>query len=98
MYGTIARMRPKAGHEQEVLNLMEQWNRERKPSVQGAVGGYMLRPDRDPREVVLLALFESRETYRANADDPEQDRWYRGLREHLEADPTWEDGEITAAG
>jgi hypothetical protein len=47
----------------------------------------MLRPDRDPREVVLSALFESRDTYRKNADDPEQDRWYRGLREHLEADP-----------
>src|SRR5438094_10510101 len=40
MYGTIARMRPKAGHEQEVLDLMEQWNRERKPNVRGAVGGY----------------------------------------------------------
>src|SRR5712691_11451233 len=54
MYGTIARMRPKAGHEQEVLDLMEQWNRERKPNVRGAIGGYMLRPDRDPRDVVLM--------------------------------------------
>jgi len=58
----------------------------------------MLRPDRDPREVVLMAVFDTRETYRANADDPAQDRWYRGLREDLEAGPTWEDGEITAAG
>ena len=98
MYGTIARMRPKAGHEQEVLDLMEQWNRERKPKVHGAVGSYMLRPDRDPHEVVLMAVFETREMYRANADDPEQDRWYRQLREQLETDPTWEDGEITAAG
>ncbi len=97
MYGTIARMRPKAGHEQEVQSLMDEWNRERRPKVQGAVGGYMLRPDRNPSEIVLIALFETRETYRTNADDPEQDRWYRQLREHLEADPTWEDGEITAA-
>ena len=96
MYGTIARLRPKAGHEEQVLSLMDQWNRERRPTVQGAAGGYMLRPDRNPSEIVLIALFESRETYRKNADDPEQDRWYRALREHLEADPTWEDGEITA--
>ena len=96
MYGTIAHMRPKAGHEQQVLDLMEQWNRERRPHVRGAAGGYLLRPDRDPREVVLVAVFENRETYRANADDPEQDRWYRGLRDHLETDPTREDGEMTA--
>jgi quinol monooxygenase YgiN len=98
MYGTVAHMRPMEGHEQQVLDLMEQWNRERKPKVRGAVGGYMLRPDRDPREFVLMAVFESREAYRANADDPEQDRWYRQLREHLQSDPSWEDGEITAAG
>jgi hypothetical protein len=75
---------------------MDQWNRERRPKVQGAVGEYVLRPDRNPHEIVLIALFEGRETYRKNADDPEQDRWYRRLREHLESDPSWEDGEITA--
>ncbi len=97
MYGTIARMRPKAGHEQQIAELMDQWNRERKPKVSGAVGSYLLRPDRNPDEVLLMAIFDSRETYRANADDPEQDAWYRQLRENLEADPSWEDGEITAA-
>ncbi len=95
MYGTIAHMRPKAGHEQQIQDLLDQWNRERKPMVKGTRGGYVLRPDRDPREVVLMAVFENRDTYRANADDPEQDKWFRQLREHLEADPTWEDGEIT---
>src|SRR5207237_1006589 len=69
MYGTIARMRPKAGHEQEVLDLMEQWNRGRKPKVHGAVGSYMLRPDRDPHEVVLMAVFESREMYGSRWQD-----------------------------
>jgi quinol monooxygenase YgiN len=96
MYGTIAHMRPKAGHEQQIQDLLDQWNRERKPKVKGTRGGYVLRPDRNPREVVLVAVFEDRETYRANADDPEQDKWFRQLREHLEADPTWEDGEISA--
>jgi heme-degrading monooxygenase HmoA len=88
-------VRPKAGHEQQIQDLLDQWNRDRKPKVKGTRGGYVLRPDRDPREVVLMAVFENRDTYRANADDPEQDKWFRQLREHLEADPTWEDGEIT---
>jgi quinol monooxygenase YgiN len=88
MYGTIAHMRPKAGHEQQIQDLLDQWNRDRKPNVKGTRGGYVLRPDRDPREVVLVAVFENRETYRANADDPDQDKWFRQLREHLEADPT----------
>ena len=30
----------------------------------------------------------------ANADDPEQDKWYQEMRQHLEADPAWHDGEI----
>jgi quinol monooxygenase YgiN len=98
MYGTVARMRPKAGHEQALIDFSREWNRERKPKVKGAVGAYVLRPDNKPNELILMAIFEDRQTYRANADDPEQDRWYRRMREHLEADPAWEDGEITEAG
>ena len=30
----------------------------------------------------------------ANAADPEQNTWYRRMREQLEEDPWWEDGEI----
>ena len=98
MYGTVARMRPKPGHEQALIELNEEWQRERKPKVKGAVGAYVLRPDNKPDEMILMAVFEDRQTYRANADDPEQDRWFRRLRENLQADPEWEDGEITAAG
>ena len=45
--------------------------------------------------MLLLAVFTDKASYVANANDPEQDRWYRGLRELLAADPTWEDGEIS---
>ena len=38
-----------------------------------------------------------RDAYRANASDPEQDRWYRRMREHLDADPEWTDGELVYA-
>ena len=42
----------------------------------------------------MIAMFEDKEAYFANANDPEQDRWYQRFRERLEVDPVWEDGEF----
>lgn len=96
MFGTIAHARVKPGHEQALLAVMDEWYTQRRPTVAGALGGYLFRSEHDPNDVVLVAIFEDRDSYYANAADPEQDRWYRRLREHLESDPAWEDGEIIA--
>lgn len=59
----------------------------------------MLRPNTNrPGEAALVAIFTDRAARRANAKDPEQDRWYRRVREHPETNPMWEDAEITATG
>jgi len=44
--------------------------------------------------LIGVAIFRDRESYRANADDPDQDAWYKRLCALLEADPEWEDGVI----
>ena len=93
-YGTIYRMRPKPGAEPQLVALLEEWERERKPNAPGAIGGYLFKPDGRPDELIGVAVFRDRESYRANASDPAQDAWYRRLREHLEADPEWDDGVI----
>ena len=93
MYGTIFHMKVKSGQEQTVIDLMETWERERKPKVKGAVGSLMMRPDNKPGYLIGAAVFEDKASYEANADDPEQDKWFRQLREHLDGDPEWEDGE-----
>ena len=93
-YGTIYRMRPKPGAEPQLVALLEEWERERKPNARGAIGGYLFKPDGRPDELIGVAVFRDRESYRANASDPAQDAWYRRLREHLEADPEWDDGVI----
>lgn len=98
MYGTIFRMKVKPGQEQKVIELVDQWYRERRPHVKGAIADFLLKPDRKKGEMVGVAVFQDRETYRANANDPEQDKWYRRLRECLQADPEWEDGEYVAGG
>ena len=55
-----------------------------------------MRPDGRPGELIGVAVFEDKASYQANADDPEQERWYFRLRELLEDDPEWEDGEYVA--
>jgi hypothetical protein len=93
-YGTIYRMRPKPGAEPQVVALLEEWERDHKPKVRGAVGGYLFKPDKQSGELIGVAIFRDRESYTGNANNPEQDAWYRRLREHLQADPEWEDGTI----
>jgi heme-degrading monooxygenase HmoA len=78
----------------EITRLNQTWEREHAPNIDGFVASYLIQPDRKTDECILIALFEDRETYEANAGSPEQDRWYRQMRELLEDDPAWEDGEV----
>ena len=97
MYGTIFRMKVKPGQQGRVNELFEEWDQERQPKIEGAVGGVFMRPDRSPNELIGVAIFRDKASYIANADDPEQHAWFMKLREALEADPEWEDGEYVWA-
>lgn len=94
MYGSIFRMKLKPGKEQELKGVLNEWERDRKPKIQGTVHSLVLQPDNKPGEVVGVAIFPDKASYRANAEDPEQDKWYKKMRELLEDDPEWEDGEF----
>ena len=96
MYGTLVRVRPKPGKHQALIDLMEEWTRERAPDVPGFVADYLLTPDADCGELLILSVFASEEAYRANAATAEQDRWYCSFRALLETDPEWSDGQILA--
>jgi len=98
MYGTIFHMKVKRGQEQRVAEIFREWERERKSNVRGAITGLLLKPDNKPGELIGVAVFQDKASYLANADDPEQHRWYTRLRELLQADPEWEDGEYLAGG
>lgn len=98
MYGTIYRMRPKPGREKELAELYEEFGRTRAPHVKGIKAGHLLKPGDRPGEFVGVAIFADKESYWANAKDPEQDKWYRRMRDLLEADPVWEDSDVLASG
>lgn len=97
MFGSIYRMEPKPGREGEIADHFRRWERERRAEVGGAVAGYLFRPTAKSNELIGVAVFDSEASYRRNAGDPGQERWYRDLRELLESDPVWNDGDILVA-
>jgi hypothetical protein len=97
MFGTIYRMRPKSGQELAVAEHLRRWDRERRPQIHGAVAGYLFKSRMGDGELLGVAVFDSEASYRRNADDPGQDQWYRQLREMLETDPEWNDGDVLVA-
>ncbi|HVC33250.1 MAG TPA: nuclear transport factor 2 family protein [Chloroflexota bacterium] len=98
MYGSIFRMRPKAGRAADVAALFQNWGETRGRVVEGLRAGYVLAPTSHPGDLIGVAVFKDPETYEANANSPEQHQWYLGIRELLEADPEWQDGEYVTAG
>jgi quinol monooxygenase YgiN len=96
MFGTVYHMLPKPGAEAAIRDVLRREEQERaRPA--GFIAGYLFRPRSRPGELIGVAVFDSEDSYRKNADDPEQDRWYRRLRELLEADPEWNDGDIVTS-
>jgi heme-degrading monooxygenase HmoA len=87
MYGTVAHLHTKPGALQAMKDMEEH-------QPKGFVASYVYQLDSDPNEFLLVAVFESKEAYFANAQSPEQDADYQKLRQHLIHDPEWHDGEI----
>ncbi len=90
MYGTIAKLRVKPGKEQELRETMGNAGQD----TPGFVFAHVYRMDDDPQTLMLAVAFDSRESYRANAESPEQHQEYLAYRALLDADPEWHDGEI----
>ena len=91
MYGTVARWRVKEGKQDELERLSNELMSDR-PAGSRAV--YVYRSDSDPREYWVAGVFESKDVYTANSASPEQGERFRRLRELMDADPEWHDGEV----
>jgi heme-degrading monooxygenase HmoA len=91
MYGTIARMRLKEGMEEQAQAYMQKYE---DVEIPGSRAAYMFRMDADPREFYLVAVFDSKEAYVANANSPDQNARYEEMVSMLEGPPEWHDGEV----
>jgi len=93
MYGTVARLRIKAGMDGA---FQAESKRQEARQIPGGVASYVYQMDRDPNEFFLVVIFESKEAYVANAQDPAQHDEYLRLMGYLDGEPQWNDGEIVS--
>ena len=91
MFGTVARLRVKPGHERDIESFDDQAEAARQA---GLVATTVYRSSTDPREYWLAVVFRDEQSYRANASSPEQDQRFRGMMQHLESEPEWHDGNV----
>ena len=89
MYGTIAKVRIDPTRLEEVKAVGASMG-----IAPGQITRYVYQMDADPGVLYLVAVFESRAAYWANAASPEQNQRFLQLRALLLDDPEWHDGEI----
>jgi heme-degrading monooxygenase HmoA len=65
--------------------------------VPGFVATYLYQTDAGSNEYYLAVVFDSKASYTANAESPEQNDRFLEMRELLAGDPEWHDGEITSS-
>lgn len=94
MYGTVARWQVKEGKEKDLEQLAEELMREMPP---GSRSVHVYRSDAKPREYWVASSWDSKEAYTSNSNTPEQDQRFRQLRELMDSEPEWHDGEIVVA-
>jgi heme-degrading monooxygenase HmoA len=93
MYGTIARVKLLPGKKDEFL---AQGGVYKDLNIPGFVATATYRADAGGDEYWLAVVFESKESYRANAEDPAQDERSQKMRAILAGEPEWHDGEVIA--
>lgn len=93
MYGTVARIRVKPENRDALRSVMDAQTRQGIP---GMLTSYALW-ENEGDVAWLFAVFEDRDSYDRNADDPAQHERYLEYRALLEDEPEWHDGEIEQA-
>jgi hypothetical protein len=63
-------------------------------NISGYIGTTVYRMDANSNEYFMAVVFEDKETYFRNANDPRQDARYREFVAYLDGEPEWHDGEI----
>jgi antibiotic biosynthesis monooxygenase (ABM) superfamily enzyme len=97
LYGTVAHFKVKPG----MRSLFRSWMNYSSwtlRTVRGAVNSVAIQMDEHSQEIMIAVVFESREAYRANAENPEQHAEFLQMMEFLAGPPDWHDGAIIWRG
>jgi quinol monooxygenase YgiN len=91
MFGTVAKVKFKPGKLKEMMDDLDRDASERDP---GTVAVLVFQSTDDPDVAFMVAVAESEEAYRANANRPETDARFRMMMEYMETEPEWNDGHV----
>ncbi|HEX5913430.1 MAG TPA: antibiotic biosynthesis monooxygenase, partial [Rubrobacter sp.] len=91
---TVAHWKLKPGKREELVALLHRQLHEEERFISGLIVSLLYILDSDPDQGIIMAVFDSAESYRANAATPEQHRRYLEIRDLLAEEPEWNDGEI----
>ena len=91
MYGTVAKMRVKAGAEQAFIRVAAETE---SVPVAGVVVVYVYQMDADSRDYYIGAVFDSKESYVTNAESPDQHQRFMQMMTVLDSEPEWHDGSV----
>ncbi|MBU0496253.1 MAG: antibiotic biosynthesis monooxygenase [Chloroflexi bacterium] len=87
MFITVYTYRARAGEEDAIIALHEDWTRRCAHHPAGYLSGELLNDVHDPRSFVDITHYESEAAARALATDPEHAAWCRRLTSLTEAEP-----------
>jgi quinol monooxygenase YgiN len=90
MYGTVGRAHIRPENREEFVRLITSPEYRQVP---GFRRGFLMFPENRENEVILVAMFEDRDSYVRNAEDPTQHQRYLAYRALLDDEPEWSDGE-----
>ena len=88
-YGTVARLSLKPGG----MDALQQMGQTTEPPA-GAIVSYALQLDNAPNDLFLVTIFDSKESYRANAESAEQHERFTQMMQSLAHEPEWHDGHV----
>ena len=87
MFVTVSVYRAKAGEEDAVIALHEDWQRHQRPNARGYLSWELIRNGKASRECIAIMWFESQEAAQALTNDPEREVWYQRLESLTEDTP-----------
>ncbi len=87
MFVTVSTYQARAGEEDAIVALHEDWQRTLQPKAAGYISGELLRNAANPREFIAIMRFERREFFQELADTPEQQVWTQRLESLVEIAP-----------
>ena len=87
MFVTVSTYQARAGEEDAIVALHEDWQRTLQPKAAGYISGELLRNAANAREFIAIMRFERQEFFQELADTPEQQVWTQRLESLVEIAP-----------